>query len=582
MKPPPSPSHTKQAETYFAEAIRRLYQSLDGEVRWVFLLPLLLVGGLWPWVEQRGLVLWLIPALAVPAWRYVLVRRFLAAGAQTIEPRRWAYRMAATTAADGLVWGVAGFAFFVPDALPPQLVLLAMLIGIPAGSIFINSWWPPSLYAYVIPSLGLTALGLARHATPAHLAMAGGLLVYMAIIYQIMRQAHAAARETIALRFENLELIEQLRHEKQLAEEANLAKSRLLAAASHDLRQPLHALGLFVAALNDRIRHPTVRGLMDNINRCIAALETLFNALLDLSRLDAGIVTAQVHNVPLAPLIEQLEAEYAPQARAKGLAWQAPAAALVVRTDALLLERILRNLLSNAIRYTNQGAVRLACRREDAQVCITVSDTGIGIAREHQQAVFREFFQLHNPEHDRSKGLGLGLAIVERLVRVLGARLEMHSTPGVGTTFHLWLPAGDSNAADEAADAAGLLAAPEELTRRVLVIDDEQAVRQAMTALLEGWGYTVIPAASADEALEVLDQAPDVIVADYRLSEGHTGIEAIHRLRQRFGADIPAMLMTGDTTIEPIREVQESGLVCLHKPVAPAKLRAFLRATGAG
>jgi signal transduction histidine kinase len=412
--------------------------------------------------------------------------------------------------------------------------------------------------------------------------MAGGLLVYMAIIYQILRQAHAAARETIALRFENVELIERLRHEKRLAEEANQAKSRFLAAASHDLRQPLHALGLFVAALNDRIRRPTVRGLMDNINRCVAALETLFNALLDLSRLDAGIVSPEMRHVPLAPLLERLAAEYAPQARAKGLAWQAPVRALVVRTDALLLERILRNLLSNAIRYTPRGGVRLDCTREGADVCITVSDTGIGIAPEHQQAVFREFVQLHNPERDRSKGLGLGLAIVERLVRLLGARLELRSTPGVGTIFRLWLPAGDPSATDVTEDTDGLLAVAKEPTRRVLVIDDELEVRQAMMALLVGWGYTVIPTASADEALDALDQAPDVIVADYRLREGHTGIEAIHHIRQRFGTSIPALLVTGDTSTDHLREVQEGGLAFLHKPVPPARLRAFLRTAGAG
>lgn len=568
----------RQETAYRSEAIRRLYHSLDGEVRWVLLLPPLLVAGLWHWVDHDQLLVWLLAALAVPSWRYALVRRFHATADSAIPAQRWAYHMAATTAADGVVWGLAGFAFFVPDALPPQTVLLAMLVGIPAGSIFINSWWPPSLYAYVIPSLGLTILGLVRHGSPSHWALAGGLLVYIAIIHQILRQAHGTAMETLALRFENLELIERLREEKTSAEEANLAKSRFLAAASHDLRQPLHALGLFVAALDAHLRHPQVRGLMDDINRCVAALDSLLDALLDLSRLDAGVVTADVHDVPLAPLFEQLTTEYAPQARAKGLAWHAPATALAVRTDTVLLERILRNLVSNAIRYTRHGEVRLQAELRGEQVRIEVSDTGIGIPPQHQDAVFREFVQLHNPERDRSKGLGLGLAIVRRLTQLLGVRLEMQSCPGVGSTFTLWLAAGDPEAPAAADAAMGATPGTAPALAQVLVLDDEPDVCRAMTTLLEGWGYRVIAAQTFAEAASTLEGAPDVIIADYRLREGLTGIEAIRRLRERFAMDIPALLVTGDTSVEHIQEVRDSGFAFLHKPVPPAKLRAFLRA----
>jgi signal transduction histidine kinase len=575
------PGLQRASDRHHAEAVRRLYQSLDGEVRWVVLLPVLLVGGLWPYVPHLHLLAWLAPALIVPAWRYWLVRRFLDTEPEPAHTRRWAYHMAATTAADGLVWGTAGFAFLVPDALLPQLLVLAMLVGIPAGSIFINSWWPPSLLAYAIPSLGLTAFGLVRLATPVHLAIAGGLIVYLAIIHQILRQAHTSATETIALRFENVELIERLREEKAAAEDANLAKSKFLAAASHDLRQPLHALGLFVAALSERMRmrRAETESLLDNIERCIAALETLLDALLDISKLDAGVITPQIRSVPLAPLIAQISAEYAPQAHAKGLAWREPHTTAVVLSDGVLLERILRNLVSNAIRYTSHGEVELACATRGGDICLEVRDTGIGIAPQHHRDVFREFFQLHNSERDRTKGLGLGLAIVRRLTRLLGHRLEMHSEPGAGTTFRLLLPPGDPAAARAATAPEPSLIALDERQGLVLLIDDEPDIRSAMRTLLENWGYAVVAVANGEDAVPLLDRAPDALIADYRLSAGQTGDRTIRALQQRFGKSIPALIVTGETSVEVVRRLNADGFVVLHKPVAPAKLRAFLRST---
>lgn len=527
------------------------------------------------------LLAWLTAALAVPAWRYRIVRSFLHTKPGISQTRAWAHRMAATTLADGLVWGIAGYAFLNPQAMPPQLLLLGMLVGIPAGSIFINSWWPPSLYFYAIPSLGLTALGLLRQATPPHAAIAGGLIVYLAIIYQIMRQAHAAAHESIKLRFENLDLIAQLRREKNLAEEANRAKSKFLAAASHDLRQPLHALGLFAAALDERIRHPSVRNLVENINRSVDALEDLFDGLLDISRLDSGVITPQIRDVALAPLLERLENEYVSQARAKGLVWHASISDSVVRTDPLMIERILRNLLSNAIRYTERGEVRLTCTTGDDSLLIEVADTGIGIAPEHQSEVFNEFVQLDNPERDRRKGVGLGLAIVQRMVRLLDHPLEMRSQPGTGTRFYLTLPLDQIDSADTGAKKP----ADGQLRHQtlVLVIDDEADVREAMQTLLDEWGYTVVAVANASEAVACLaGRKPTAIVADYRLRSGQTGLDAIALLRSTIGAEIPALLVSGDTHPQRKTEAQQNNIAFLHKPLAPARLRAFLRSAQAG
>jgi len=358
--------------------------------------------------------------------------------------------------------------------------------------------------------------------------------------------------------------------------EATRAKSRFLAAASHDLRQPLHALGLFIAALNEP-GSPMDPGLVKNINRSLHALEGLFNALLDISKLDAGVVEPEIRDVALTPLLDRLSSDYEPQAEAKGLAWRYRAAHAVVRTDTVLLETVLRNLISNAIRYTHQGEVRLTCESTDGCVQIEVADTGVGIPPEKQQEVFREFVQLHNPERDRTKGLGLGLAIVDRLTKLLDHPLQMATAPGHGSTFALELPCGDERLAQAAAEIDGDASLPEESPLRVLVIEDGIDAREALVTLLKNWGHEVMAVASPDEVASIPGPAPDAIITDYRLREETTGSEAIHRIRRMWGRDIPALIVTGDTAPERLLQAQQSGFALLHKPVSPGKLRAFLR-----
>lgn len=361
--------------------------------------------------------------------------------------------------------------------------------------------------------------------------------------------------------------------------EANRAKSRFLAAASHDLRQPLHALGLFVAALDEPGSQAKAnRGVVvKNINRSLHALEQLFNALLDISKLDAGVVKPEVRDAALTPLLDRLSSEYEPQARAKGLVWFYRAAHAIVRTDTVLLETVLRNLIGNAIRYTNQGEVRLTCVITAGCVQIEVADTGIGIPPEQQQEVFREFVQLHNPARDRTKGLGLGLAIVDRLTKLLDHPLQMVSAPGHGSTFVLELPCGDERLAQAAAQADGEALFPEESPLRILVIEDEIDAREALATLLKNWGHEVMAVASPDEVASIHGPAPDAIITDYRLREEATGSEAIRRIRRMWSHDIPALIVTGDTAPERLRQAQQSGFALLHKPVSPGKLRAFLR-----
>ncbi len=363
----------------------------------------------------------------------------------------------------------------------------------------------------------------------------------------------------------------------QQLEAANLAKSRFLAAASHDLRQPLHALNLFVAQLRTETDPVERRRVTGQIDAAVTAMNDLFNALLDISKLDAGVLAPELTTFPVAQLLKHMETTFAPAAREKGLRLQFVPSAAWVRSDFILLERILLNLVSNAIRYTVRGGVLVGCRGRGQQLRIEVWDSGIGIPEDQRENIFGEFCQLAASERDRRGGLGLGLAIVDRLCRLLDHRLELTSTLGRGSRFAVSLPL--VAAPREPIEHAPKAMADPASGKLIVVIEDDALALDAMRGLLRRWGCLVVTAESESEALASLvddDQLPDLIISDYRLAGGHTGIEAIQRLRSALGAPIPAFLVTGDIAPERLREASANGFHLLHKPVGPMALRAML------
>jgi signal transduction histidine kinase len=362
-----------------------------------------------------------------------------------------------------------------------------------------------------------------------------------------------------------------------MAERANQAKSRFFAAASHDLRQPLHALSLFVAALKARNQQPETQTLIDNIEASTAAMELLFNALLDISRLDAGTIEAHPVHFPLQKMLRDIEQQFSALAEEKNLRLRFRPCNITLYSDPLLIERILANLIANAIRYTDDGGVLVACRRRGRMVRLSVIDTGRGIPPDQQESVFHEFVQLHNPARDRSKGLGLGLAIVSRLGRLLGHRVILRSRPGHGSVFSIDVPFGDASKIQTPMPSSAPGQVPDDAL--VLLVDDESAILRGMAELFDNWNIDLVTAHSADEAVQWLDsigRAPDVIVSDYRLPDDSDGIEVVTRLRQKYGRDIPAILVTGDTAPDTILLISQAGFPLLHKPLRPAKLRALL------
>ncbi len=364
---------------------------------------------------------------------------------------------------------------------------------------------------------------------------------------------------------------------KDIAERAHHARSRFFAAASHDLRQPLYALSLFVAALKARNQQTEAQTLIENIEASTAAMELLFNALLDISRLDAGAIEVHPVHFPLQKLLRDLEQQFGAVAAERRLRLRFRPCDVTLYSDPLLIERILVNLIANAIRYTDDGGVLVACRRRGRMVRLSVIDTGRGIPPDQQESVFHEFVQLHNPARDRSKGLGLGLAIVSRLGRLLGHRVNLRSRPGHGSMFSIDVPCGDASLIQPPVPASAPGQIPADAL--VLLVDDESAILRGMAELFDNWNIDLVTARSAGEAEQWLDslaRVPDVIVSDFRLPDDSDGIEVITRLRQKYGRDIPAILVTGDTAPDTILRISQAGFPLLHKPLRPAKLRALL------
>lgn len=413
---------------------------------------------------------------------------------------------------------------------------------------------------------------------------ADGGLAWGAVSWQTL---HDAGGQVLGVRTSVREITARkeaeagMREAFEAASRANQAKSRFLAAASHDLRQPLQAASMFLATLRRRLRDESLEELAGSVAACLDNGNSLLDALLDISRLDADVIEPRPERVDLQALLQRIAASFAPLAAERGVTLHLHAPPQSVHTDPMLFGRIVENLLSNAIRYSPGGRVLLAWRRHgDASVRIEVRDNGPGIPPEEHQRVFEEFHQLGNPERDRSKGLGLGLAIVARLAERLELPLGLRSAPGRGSVFSLVL-----RRAAQPEHPAPVVEAPDTgclRGRLIAIIDDEPLQRQALALWLQELGCEVVSAASGAGMLKQLSArgaSPAAVIADYRLRRGRTGAEAITALRARYGEHLPALLLSGDTEPARLAEAAASGLPLLHKPATGEALsRALAKA----
>ena len=370
--------------------------------------------------------------------------------------------------------------------------------------------------------------------------------------------------------------VDERTHQLQLA---NLAKSRFLAAASHDLRQPLHALGLFVAQLNGKVEPVEGTEILARINAAVDAMNELFDALLDISKLDAEVVEPSLTKFPVQTLFRRLETTFAEAAREKELLLRVVPSGAWICSDFILLERIMMNLASNAVRYTDCGGVVIGARRHGERLRLEIWDSGCGISKDQLQSIFAEFYQIGSPQGNSRGGLGLGLSIVERLCSLLDHRIEVTSVPGRGARFAVLVPLASAQVAFLEPEVKRPALDEPCRGKQVVVIDDDAMVLEGMRSLLLSWGCHVVVAGNDRAALAAmaeLHKLPDLIISDYRLPAGRTGFEAIAQLRGAFGATIPAFLISGDTAPERLREAAASGFHLLHKPVQPNALRAMV------
>ncbi len=552
------------------------------------LLAILFLWLMWDAVPHTSLLVWIAVAYvlyAVDTLGWLLNRHRL----NTVqECRRWHRIFTLFTLAGGLVWGGTALWLFPQDA-EHQAMLVMIILGLSAASVTTNPSYPSSFYIYALSVALPLVFRFALDDSRPHWVMACIMALYLAVVLSAGRDLGKAFRAALRQRHENDALVEQLTIQKtysenmrQKAELASREKSRFLAAASHDLRQPLQALTLFSDALTARAQDPDVRRLAQQIEKSVHALGDMFNGLLDLSRLEAGMLAPNRQYFALQPLLDRLYVDFAPLAQSRGLACEIAASKgaaedTVIYSDPFLLERILRNLLSNAIRYTPMGKVALKCTRTSHALKFEVTDTGIGIETDIIPHIFEEYYQADNPNRDRRKGLGLGLAIVRRIEPLLDCKVEVCSEPGKGSAFSFSVPLGD----------AGQLVNPFTITHPlhdlngtvVALVEDDPDIRRMTAELMTQWGCRVVAAELHSEIIHEMDRHglhPGLLVCDYRLPQGMTAVHAIREMRQRWGNGIPAMVLTGDTAPEVLHEIRDCDAVLLHKPITPARLRSLI------
>jgi signal transduction histidine kinase len=559
-----------------AELIRGLYRSapvgVAGAMFGVVVLSWVLI---YIAPDRRPQVeLWFALTLASAAWQLGLCAWYWRSAERDRDQRLWGRRFVLASLAEGARWGFGGLWLAAPGH-PEQQVWVCMVVACAASaSVSSLGSYIPAFYALLFPAMLPFVVWGSLQPDPQYRALALLALVLTTSIALLGWGQSRSLAEALRLRFANFDLIDDLREQKELAERANLAKTQFLASASHDLRQPIHALGMFVAALRRRPAASEGERLTGQISDTVDAMSGLFDSLLDISQLDAGVVQPKPRTFALQPLLERICQEQQPELQDRPVSLRLVPTSAVLHTDPVLLERMVRNVVANAVRHARRGRVLVGCRL-GARTTIEVWDTGPGIAPEQQEQVFQEYYQVANPERDRAKGLGLGLAITRRLGALLDCPVTLRSWAGRGSMFAISAPNADASVPVDPLNSPQFAVVQQGL---VFVVDDELAIQQATADLLQAWGYDVVAAGSGDELMARADPArrPNLMICDWRLRDQETAPGAIGQVRTAFGADVPVLLITGDTSPLRLRDAHHTGFVLLHKPVLPGKLRAAI------
>ena len=577
-----------------AEAMRSLYTQTPSILVGNAVGVALVLAIFWPFAPWHTLLAWAVAGMVLWMLRLGHWARFIRqpeVSAHTLLA--WRRSWMALVLALGSVWGVAVWVFWGLGDAYRQLALILIVYAYCLASVQLLSTQPRVFLAFLCVLLLPTVV---RVASDPQLTwrwqLAGVMVLLFAITWLLGRHFAAALHQAIVLKTRTEELASQLQVEKAQAEAASRAKTQFFAAASHDLRQPLHAMALFGEALRLRSKDAEALRLIDSINESVDALEGLFGELLDITRIDSGGVEVKPAQVAMSDVFARLRLSFEPAAFEKGLMLRFHGHHHHAYADSLLIERMLRNLVSNAIRYTDHGGVVVACRSQGQMLRLQVWDSGRGLSKEHQQRVFEEFYQVDpsrpTDPHQR-KGMGLGLAIVQRLARLMGTQVTVRSTPGCGSVFAFEVP--KAHVAPKSATFPGTLPPGLQLDlqgRLIVVLEDDAAVREGLKVLLHSWGAQVLAfsqVASLREALPQIPRKPDLALVDYQLDdpepserEALTGLDALRMLREHWaGQPLPCIVITGTQSLQGHEHTAaQHDYHLLLKPVLPNRLRAMI------
>lgn len=543
---------------------------------------------LWDMVLHERLLLWLVVMVLIQAMGLWLHRAYGRRLAREEAPgqgraRWWARLKVAQAGALGLGWSLGLVLLHDPGNVYTLLYPAFGIVVVAAGSAVLYTALISSLYAFLAGSLLPSVVYLLWLPDTYTDYLALGFVMLGGFLLVAGRQSEAALRTALSMRLEAADLLEHERqqvakaeHGAALTELAAAEKTRFWSAASHDLKQPLHALGLYSALLRKDPSDVERRELIDHITSCVSSLTGLFDAILGVTHAETAHRNAKPAAFPLQRVVDQVLVQVRPGARAKGLVVRNVPSSLWVHADPAVIERILGNLLSNAVRYTEDGRILVGVRRRPGACSLVVADTGVGLASHDQSRIFDDFFQVNNPERQRDKGYGLGLSTVHRLCAALGYEIEVQSIPGRGSLFAVTLPLDSPVDTQEVQEPVPTL----EADLNVLFVEDDPLVRDAMNRLLKDWGVRVSMFACGDEALAILSQEFDKrwhVLLDHQLADNETGLQVADRIRAIIGDGPVISLVTGEVDEAVDRGAAERGISVLRKPLKPIRLRALLR-----
>jgi len=469
----------------------------------------------------------------------------------------------------GLVW--AGLFFVLKSELPEEYGESIILAFLTVLTFYISMLITCNKCLYIFVIAMITPLIYFNFSSPYSsksyviLFLFGyiGLLLILGKLYKVRERKHTLLQK-------------ELEMQNKKVSEANESKSQFLASASHDLRQPLQALGFYITMLSEFLREPHKKALFDKTLRAYQALEHLLNQLLNISKLNANLVNVVKSNFSIKELFEKLRNDYQLRALDRGLSIEFITENYYAYSDIVSVERIMRNLVENGLRYTKEGHVKVTCKLENGTLTLQVLDTGIGISNEHIDKIFDEFYQVENPERDRSKGFGLGLYAVNKLAKLLDTKILVESEEGKGSTFSIALPTGEKPQVQIVTQKGKSIGDTILEDKVVLLVDDDEVVLDSISRLFSSWKCLVLTANSYSNAMELLTKEeiiPEILVMDYRLPNHKNGVDLVQEICEYCKESIPAIILTGDTGEESLTHINQSGLAFLHKPADPQKLK---------